>query len=158
MTSPNTFGFERSDMFPRWWYRSHLQRRDVARNRAQVLVQDEALEHWDFIDRHFLPWLGHHRGGRCCSRAMVGLSTAMCCGWDPDVAATQAKMAYDVRIKTKDEVITWPDEHPQERNVYFHQATMQEQPDLYENKTWTVNVPFACNGVLFHKATPPTAL
>jgi hypothetical protein len=43
------------------------------------------------------------------------------------------KEAYEVWLKTRDAPDSWPDERRQEADVYFHQANMEEQPDLYEN-------------------------
>jgi hypothetical protein len=65
------------------------------------------------------------------------VSTAMCCGWgkmDPEVAATQVRQAYDVWARTRGTPAAVAyDQLPGQYDVYFHQANMEEQPDIYQN-------------------------
>jgi O-acetyl-ADP-ribose deacetylase (regulator of RNase III) len=64
------------------------------------------------------------------------ITTAMCCGYgkmDPRESARQVREAYDVWMATRASLNIWPDTRINEPDVYFHQANMSEQPDVYEN-------------------------
>lgn len=65
------------------------------------------------------------------------VGTAMCCGWgkmDPEVAAAQVRQAYDVWLQTRGTAMAAAYDRLQAQcDVYFHQANMEEQPDIYQN-------------------------